>query len=487
MSIKRNILIIGAGPAGMSAAMELCRAGKDFLVVERSDRVGGLAKTYIIKEGGLEFRTDNGPHRFFSKNKYLYDFIEELLKEKWVPVRRQSRQFIGGKFYDYPINAKQALKNIGPKKSIKILLDYLAAQVKYRILGKKIENFEDYIIVNFGRTLGEFNMINYTEKIWGIPAKKIHPDWARQRIKGLSLFSVLKDITCKTFPKKSSDTPKTLVDAFYFPEYGTGLIYETIKKQIEGNGYHIHTDTYPIKITHDGKKIISCNLTNEGRERVVALDHLIESIPLVEFLNLLSPSPPRKIMDSMKSLRHRDQVYLFITLDKEYVTHDQWIYFPDKNIPFGRVSEMRNFSKKMSPEGKTSLFVEFFCFKGDHIWNLSKEQLFELSLPYFETMGFFNRNEVRNYYLFKQEGVYPIYDLQYKKYLSVVKEYLDGFENLYYIGRPGRFKYNNQDHSLEMGILAARSIIEGSRYNIEDIASGSEYFEKGYVPKNRAV
>jgi protoporphyrinogen oxidase len=474
-----EILIVGAGPAGMAAAMELSKTNKKFTVIEKDKQVGGLAKTYAFKEGDLTFLTDNGPHRFFSKNPYLYEFIEDLLHEKWIKVRRQTRQYIDGKFYDYPINAKQALKNIGILKSMRIMIDYLIARVQYGLFKKEIRNFDDYIVANFGRTLGEFNMINYTEKIWGIPSKQMHSDWAKQRIKGLNLFSAVKDALQRAFSGKSSNSPKSLVDAFYYPEYGSGLIYETIKKRIEAKGHKVHTESYPTKIKHNGKKITEVVLNIDGETKAVHPKYLVESITITDFLKLLDPQPPKEIMDAMKKLTYRNQVYLFITLNKNKITDDQWIYFPNKDIPIGRVSEMKNFSKKMSPPGKTSLFAEFFCTEGDKIWNMSKEKLFELSLPYFERFGFFTKKDVRTVYHIKQRNVYPVYDIHYQKFINAIKQYLDTFENLYYIGRPGRFRYNNQDHSLEMGMLAAKSIIEGKKYDIGRVGDEEEYYEAG--------
>ena len=178
-------------------------------------------------------------------------------------------------------------------------------------------------------------------------------------------------------------------------------------------------------------------------------------------------------------------MYLFITLDKPRLTEDNWIYFPSKAIPFGRISEMKNFSEQMSPPDKTSLFVEFFVFEGDPLWNLSKAALFELAYPFFEQMGLFTRRDVRRTYLIKRTHVYPIYDLDYQTHLQTIKAYLDCFENLVYIGRPGRFRYTNQDHSLEMGILAARGILDGARYDMETIGMENEYFEKGPIYEKR--
>lgn len=214
----------------------------------------------------------------------------------------------------------------------------------------------------------------------------------------------------------------------------------------------------------------------------VECQNIIESVPLTEFITLLDPLPPQQILDLKEKLRHRSQVYVFLTLNKTSITSDQWIYFPSKDIPFARVSEMKNFSAEMAPEGKTSLFIEFFCFEGDKTWAMSDTSLTALTIHYFERLNFFTKQDVRNSYVIRKRNVYPIYDLEYKTHLSQIKKYLDSVENLYYIGRPGRFRYNNQDHSLEMGMLAAKSIIDGTAYDIESVGTEKEYFEKGHVP-----
>ncbi len=478
--VNNKILILGAGPAGMSCAMELSKKNIKNTIIEKDSIVGGLAKTLIYIEGKYTFRTDIGPHRFFSKNKYLYEFIEDLIHEDWIVVPRQTRQFIDGKFYDYPINAMQAFRNIGPIRASGMFLSYINGVVKYRILKREVKSFEDYIVANFGKKLGEFNMLNYTEKIWGIPCVKVHPDWATQRIKGLNLISAVKNAIIK-----DKNAPKTLVDEFYYPQYGTGLIYESIKNKIIKSTSKIEFNSVPTKIIHKNKKIVEVHIKNnkENISTTYTPKKLISSIPLTEFVSLLSPQPPKKIIFALKKLRWRSQVYLFITLDKKQITKDNWIYFPNKDIPFGRIAEMKNFSKNMSPKDKTSLFVEFFVNENDEVWNMNKEQLFNYALPHFEKLGFFKEKDVRNYYLIKRKKVYPLYDLDYKKYLKIVKEYLNEFINLEYIGRPGRFKYNNQDHSLEMGILAAKSIIENKKYDIEQVGSEKEYYEKDLLHK----
>lgn len=476
-----GVLVLGAGPAGLACAMELSKKGRKALVVERDEQVGGLAKTLTIREGDLTFLTDIGPHRFFSKNKYLYDFIEDLLHEEWRKVPRLTRQFIDGKYYNYPVNFQQVVRNLGFWRSCRIGVDYVLARLRYGLLRKPLRTFEDYVVANFGRALAEFSMINYTEKIWGIPVRDIHPDWAKQRIHGLNLVSVLKN----AIGLGGKKGPKSLVDEFYYPQFGTGTIYEEIGRHLQKNGTEIRTRTEPLKVRHDGKRITSVDLKTPEGVVTVQPEHVVESVPLTHFLTLLDPPPPPEVMAAASQLKWRAQVYLFLTLDKDKVTDDNWIYFPSKDIPFGRTSEMKNFSPDMCPPGKTSFFIEFFAFESDAIWSMTKEQVLDLVMPYFEEWGFFTRKEVRQAYLWKRPHVYPVYDSAYKSRLATIQGWLEQLENLVYVGRPGRFRYTNQDHSLEMGIIASRMILEGRKYDMDTVGSENEYFEKGPIYEKR--
>lgn len=466
-----DILILGAGPAGMAAAIELWKAGKSLILVEKDTQVGGLAKTLQFGE----FRTDNGPHRFFSKNPYLYEFIQSLLGDSWTKVNRFTRFYIQGKFFIYPMRWKNALSGMGPYKAMRVFTDYLGEKVKYVFKKDEPENFEEYIVQNFGRTLAEFNLLNYTEKIWGLSCSELSADWAKQRIRGLSLGSALKSALYKKV-----DGPKTLVDQFYYPEYGTGLIYETLQKKME-EAVSILFNSFPTKIEHSGNTIDTVDINSKDGSLEFNPTCLISSIPITEFINLLRPSASEGVKKAVKKLKFRSEVYLFMIINKRQVTRDQWIYFPDKEIPFARISEMKNFSQKMSPEDKTSLFIEFFCWENDEIWNLGKEELLKLAVEWLEKLKLLKKSEVMDYYVYRKKAAYPVYDLGYQKNLEIVKNYLDGFSNLIYIGRSGRFKYTNQDHSLEMGFLAARSLIEGKKYNIDAVGGEEEYFEKGQM------
>ncbi|PIR51689.1 hypothetical protein COU77_04385 [Candidatus Peregrinibacteria bacterium CG10_big_fil_rev_8_21_14_0_10_49_16] len=469
-------LILGAGPAGMAAAMELHTAGTRVHVIEKDTQVGGLAKTLTFKEDVGVFRTDIGPHRFYSKNPYLYKFIENLLQEKWQKVPRLTRFFIGGTFYHYPIRLGDVLKKIGLWNACRILWDYLCERTRKYVHPRTVHSFEDYVVSTFGRTLAEFNMLNYTEKIWGIPCNQISIDWAVQRIGNLSVVATIK----KMFIKRGG--PKSLVDTFYYPSEGTGLIYEAIKEKLLTGNQQLSLESEPVTIEHANGAVTQVTIRTPQGAKLIRPAYVVNSIPLTRCIQLFSPTPPEHVIRAAQSLRFRSQVYLFLTVNKPSITTDNWIYFPDKDIPFGRISEMRNFSSHMCPNGMTSLFVEFFCFKGDTIWNASKEELFEMSIDTFEKIHFFTRQDVLNIHLLKKEHVYPIYDLHYAKHVQTVLEWTDSFSNFYTIGRPGRFRYTNQDHSLEMGIHAAACILNKQKWQ-DTFGKEDEYLEQGHIPE----
>lgn len=472
--MKKSILILGAGAAGMSAAMELSKQ-KDYklIIIEKNSQVGGLAKTLQFTVNGETFRTDLGPHRFYSKNQYLYSFVEDLLYEEWKLVTRYTRFYVKGKYYLYPIKISNVLKNMSSLPLLNIFADYSKESIKRRIFpNKEYSTFEEYVVAHFGSTLAHFNMINYTEKVWGIQCFEISIDWAKQRIKGLDLLETVKKAIL------GHSEAKSLVDTFYYPEFGTGTIYEKIQERIIQKGHKVLLHAFPIKIKHKNGQIVSVTTKQNGKEDVYKPTYLISSIPITELIQLFHPLAPKEVVSAASKLRFRSQIYLLLFINKPQVIKDQWIYFPDKEIPFGRISEMKNFSTKMAPADKTSLLVEYFVFENDEMWKKKDEELFDSTIKELEKLKFLKKDEVFKYFVHRQKDVYPIYDLQYKQNLAIIKKWLDTFTNLFYIGRPGRFQYTNQDHSIEMGILAARSIINNKKYDINAIGAEKEYFEE---------
>jgi protoporphyrinogen oxidase len=469
-----DVLILGGGPAGMAAAMELVRAGRHPLIVEKDAQVGGLAQTLRFEQPEGTYLTDIGPHRFFSKNKYLYDFIGDLLGEEWRKIPRHTRFFVDGKFYHYPVRLGQVLRNVGPLNAFHAMWDYLLA----RLFPREIRTFEDHSINTFGRWLAAFNMLNYTEKIWGIPCNQISVDWATQRIADLSIWSILKKALFR-----GQQGPKTLTDSFYYPSLGSGLIYRRIRERVEERGGEVRTSAQPVAIHWEGRRVTSVEVSSAGGTQAFSPQAVVHSVPLTQTVHLFHPSPPAEVMEAASALRFRSQVYLFLTVNRERIGPDNWVYFPDLEVPFGRMSEMKNFSERMCPTGRTSLFIEFFCFEGDDIWKASKEELFERSMPWLERLGFLRREEVTSMHHLRRANSYPLYDLSYHGHVQTVLRWLDGFENFYAVGRPGRFRYTNQDHSQEMGILAAQSILDGRRRDLDQVGAEDEYFERGFVPE----
>ncbi len=466
---QSRILILGGGPAGISAGYELSRNGYPCTVLERYPQTGGLARTLRIGD----FLTDIGPHRFFSKNQYLYDMIEEVLGDDWILVNRFTRFYIQGKFYLYPVDLKDALSNMGPMGAMRAFLDYLWSRFNKMVFNPRVESFEDFVVQEFGRTLAELNMINYTEKIWGIPCRKISPDWARQRIKGLSIMSVIKKALFK-----NQKGPKTLVDQFYYPRYGAGQTYEKMAEKIARDGGKIHLSSPVAEVFCEGDRITSVGTA--GGEKTVKHpgDFFISSIPITSLISMMNPPPPDEVLEASSKLRWRSQVYLYLQLKKERVSRDNWVYFPDREIPFGRIHEAKNFSVHMSPQDRTTLWVEHFVFEDDPRWEAEADYIKEITMKDLDRLGFVKEEDVEDFRKFREDFVYPVYELGYEEHLRIVKDYLGKFINLQLVGRPGRFRYNNQDHSMETGILAARNLVQGAGYDLEEVGAEEEYFEK---------
>jgi protoporphyrinogen oxidase len=301
-------------------------------------------------------------------------------------------------------------------------------------------------------------------------------DWASQRISGLNPLSAVLSVL------RRRKKPRSLVDTFYYPAGGTGLIYETMTEEVRRHGGEVLLRSTPVHFHVQGNRITHVTLRTPEGVTDVSPDAVVSSIPITECVHLFGDAASLEVREAAKKLTFRSQAYLFLTLNKERATPDNWIYFPDAEIPFGRIAEMKNFSPIMCPPGKTSLFIEFFCFENDEVWHMSKDDLLAMTLPWLQKLGIASPSEVTSVHHLREPHVYPLYNLSYRTYASQILSWMDRFENFYAIGRPGRFRYTNQDHSLEMGILAARSIIEGRRHDLDQVAQSREYFEKGFVP-----
>jgi protoporphyrinogen oxidase len=472
-------IIIGAGPAGLSASYNLARHEIESIVLEKDSLISGLAKTLEFKHDGETYLTDTGPHRFFSQNPALYQMIEELLGEDWVVVDRLTRQLIDGKYFSYPVDVMQALRNVNPFVALKMMLDFVQATVRKMLVNPKIVTFEEFVVLNFGRRLAQFNMLNYTEKIWGIACSKIAASWAAQRIKGMNAFDIVKKALIKT------GGPRSMVDSFYYPKKGIQEIYNKMAEYAVSKGATIEKEVKLRKISHDGKQITSIEYKRDGKVVKEGVKNLISSMPITELVQVMDPAPPAKVIKAARSLGYRDQIQVFLIVNKPHIMKDTWIYFPTTPPTFGRAMEPKNWYPTMAPKDKSSVLVEYFVFKNDKLWNMPDDFIIKKTVHEMKWLGFMEPAQLLKGWVLRIEKSYPMWDLTYKKRLDVVTGWLKQFPNLYCVGRNGRYFYNNQDHSIETGLLAAQSIIDGKKYDLDNIGMETSYFEAGMLYKKK--
>jgi len=468
-----NVLVLGAGPGGLSSAYFLARAGVCPVVIEKQGFVGGVSRTKLTTDG---FRYDMGGHRFFTRNQVLLEMIADILGDDLLMPVRVSRIYKEGKLFLYPIKIGDVLAKLSVFRGAGFVLDYLWAKVMYR--GCPDLSFEDWVVKRFGRGLYRFNFEEYTEKVWGMKPTEISADWAAERIRGLSLTTAIKEAL---FPKKEkSEELATIIDRFYYPRYGIGEISERFADFVAEKNGRVILDSPVQEIRWEDKRIVSVKAGNEE----FPVDHIIGSIPLPALLAAMKPSPPQEVLAAAGKLRFRDLLIVFLKIARPNVTKDSWIYFPELRVPFGRWHEPKNWSAWMVPDDSvTSLPVEYFVFRGDETWNADDSSLAEKTVDFVEReFGFFGRKDVIGWEVIRISEAYPVWDLGYREPLSKVLSWLEGFENLYLIGRNGRHRYNLMDHSFETGILAAKSILDGTRYDMDDIDWGRGYLEAGEIP-----
>ncbi|NIP39816.1 MAG: NAD(P)/FAD-dependent oxidoreductase [Candidatus Dadabacteria bacterium] len=463
----KKVIIIGGGPAGLTAAYELNKQGIKSEVFEKDDIVGGISRTVNYKG----YRFDIGGHRFFTKVKVVQDMWNEVLESEFLLRDRLSRIYYKKKFFSYPFEVKNAVFGLGIFNSIVIVLSYLKAQ----LMPIKPENtFEHWITNRFGYRLYKIFFKTYTEKVWGIPCSQISSEWAAQRIRGLSLFSALKNALLKK-PAAKKDVIKTLINSFHYPKMGPGMMWEKVKDLVEEGLSTVHMNSGVTKIYWEGSKILSIS---SGGGKAVSGTDFISSMPIRELIAKLDPAPPAEITAAAGRLNYRDFITVALIIDKETIFSDNWIYIHDPAVNVGRIQNFKNWSPFMVPDpSMTCLGLEYFCFEDDKFWSMSDEKLIELAKEELEKLGFAKKSEITDGTVVRMPKAYPVYDDEYKAALNTVRGFLANISNLQLVGRNGMHKYNNQDHSMLTSILAVRNIL-GARYDLWKINADKDYHEE---------
>jgi protoporphyrinogen oxidase len=464
---EKQVVIIGAGPAGLTAAHELAKLNLRPIILEKGDKVGGLART----ESYRGFYFDMGGHRFFTKVQEVKRMWHEVLGQDFLRRPRLSRIYYNGKFFHYPLKPINALVGLGLWESIRIGLSYLRWQISpYRYE----ESFEQWVTNRFGKRLFEIFFKTYTEKVWGIPCSELKAEWAAQRIKDLSLKTVLLSMFVK--PKK---TIKTLIDQFDYPRRGPGMMWNAVKERIETRGGEVHVNTSVVGIHRNGKGIESVVVGSNGHQEIIRGTHFISSMPLTEFIKKLDPPAPPAILQAAEKLKYRDFLTVCLIVNKPDLFPDNWIYVHDPEVKVGRIQNFKNWSPDMVPDSaKTSLGLEYFCTEGDELWNMSDDELINLGRRELERIGLALAADIEDGCVFRIPKAYPIYDAEYREHLATMREFVASLENYQTIGRNGLHRYNNQDHAMFTGMLAVRNIIFGEKNDIWSVNTEQEYHEE---------
>jgi protoporphyrinogen oxidase len=465
-----STVILGAGPAGLTAAYELAKQGMQSVVLEKADKVGGISRTETYKG----YRFDIGGHRFFTKVGEVQRIWYEILEDDFIKVPRLSRIYYQGKFFDYPLSLFNTLKNLGIQQSFFILMSYLKAKLRARLQpDRPIASFEDWVTDRFGGRLYHIFFKTYTEKVWGISCDKIQADWAAQRIQGMSLKRAVINAVF------GSQNAKSLIKEFDYPRLGPGMMWERCQEIVESKGSPVHLDTEVIRVERDGNRIQRVIARQGGETIELSGDHFISSVPVTALLRKLDPAPPDHVLKAARGLKYRDFLIVSLIINRDNLFPDNWIYIHSPEFKVGRIQNFKNWSPAMVPDAnKTCLGMEYFCSEGDPLWELSDVELIELATREVVGLGLVpQHSNIEDGVVIRQHKAYPVYDGEYRQHLAVIQEYLEQFENLQTVGRNGMHRYNNQDHSMLTAILAAKNIL-GENHDLWNVNTERSYHEE---------
>lgn len=454
-------------------AHELSTNGVRVTVLERNRYVGGLAATF--EHNGYRF--DLGGHRWFTKNEELNDWFRQLMQGELVLVNRISRIYHDGNYFSYPIRLKEILTTCDPVTIARIMSSFLWSSLKQAAVSQPIKTMEQAYTAQFGATLYRMFFQHYSEKVWGLPCTELSADWVAQRSRGLSIWDLARDALLG--PRKGV---VSLVDQFMYPRAGYGRISERMAEDVTRSGNDVLLGCPVTKIACHRPGEIEVSYRQGDKEQTLSADQVVSTVPLGRLAQMLVPACDPAVIEAARSLVFRDLITVNLMLRRSQVSEDTWLYVQDSDIIFGRLHEPKNWSRAMVPdENHTSLVLECFCSEGDHAWAMSDEEISGRCVQDLcDKLSFIEPGDVADTKVIRTRYAYPVYDLYYRDKISLIQSHLQTYPGLHTVGRGGTFRYNNADHSIEMGLLLARRLL-GENVDHMIVNTEAEYHEEKRV------
>ena len=467
------VVIAGAGPGGLTAAYELTKRGQHPVVLEADDVVGGISRT-VVRDG---WRFDLGGHRFFTKVPEVEALWHEILPEGDFLLRpRMSRIFYNGKYYDYPLKAMNALRNLGLWEAMLCGFSYVWARIRPP---KDEANYENWLVARFGWRLYRTFFKTYTEKVWGVEVSEMPADWAAQRVKNLDLR---KAVLNAILPKRNQTEITTLIEEFQYPKYGPGMMWEVCAEKVQAAGGTLELGARLTQIHVEGGRARSVTYRQGGTDPSVDVAHVISTMPMRELVHCFRPPPPDHVLAAADGLNYRDYLTVALIVPESRSFPDNWIYIHAADVEVGRIQNYGSWSPYLVKDGRTCLGLEYFVFEGDAMWEMGDDDLIALGTKELGLLGLAKPGDVEGGYVVRVPKAYPYYDFTYKENVETIRHYLAAeAPNVHPVGRNGMHKYNNQDHSMYTAILTVENMFGGT-HDVWSVNVEEEYHESGTNP-----
>jgi protoporphyrinogen oxidase len=478
------VVVIGGGPAGLTAAYRLMQAGDAAVVVEQDSVVGGISRT-VERDG---WRFDIGGHRFFTKVKPVEELWHEILPDEDFLLRpRMSRIYYRGKFYDYPIKLGNALSNLGILEAFRCGLSFLWVRVRPP---KDRSTLEGYIVSNYGWRLYNHFFKTYNEKVWGVPASELSADWGAQRIKGMSLWNAVWEPIRSSLTGRRRSTAKqvtSLIDEFQYPKYGPGMMWERCAERVVDMGGRLRMETSAAAVQVEQGRAVAVTVEDSAGTERIAASHVISSMPLTALARIVDPPVPPDVLRAADDLHYRDFLTVALVVPEARSFPDNWIYIHAPDVRVGRIQNFGSWSPYLVKDGRSCLGLEYFVNEGDDLWSASDEELVALATKELEAIGLVDAPDVEAGYVVRMPKAYPVYDDAYRDNVEVIRTWFERHaSNVHPVGRNGMHKYNNQDHSMYTAMLTVDNI-HGAHHDIWSVNVEEEYHETSDQRDERPV